>query len=79
MRKVLVGIYESEQTRRDYLVFREVIHIDSSAKAGDNSCDIELYQTECGMTLYFPDDDGSLFCAELGENLVPKITSIDAL
>lgn len=79
MRKILVGVYESEKSRREYIVFREIMHIDSNAKAGDNSCDIELYQTQCGMTLYFPDDKGALFCAELGENLVPKIAGSNEL
>lgn len=74
-----MGVYESEKTHREYLVFREIMHVDSNAKAGDNGCDIELYQTECGMTLYFPDDAGSLFCAEIGENLVPKIAGSDLL
>ena len=79
MTKVLVGIYETEKTRTEYVVYREVIHVDSNSTRGDNSCDIELYQTACGMTLYFPDESGAMYCAELGDYLVPRISCSDIL
>lgn len=79
MSRTLIGIYETEKTRTEYAVYREILHVDSNSEKGDNSCDIELYQTACGMTLYFPDESGAMYCAELGDYLVPRIFGSDIL
>lgn len=73
MAQTLIGIYESSKDHKEYPVYREIIHVVGKSGRADDNCDIEIYQTACGMTLYFPDEDGSMYCAELGEYLVPKI------
>lgn len=68
-----VGIFLDKKTGHTYQVLREHISVkdDDSAQNEASAFEIELYRTECGMTLFYPELDGSIYCAELGEMLYP--------
>lgn len=78
MTQTQIRIYESSKDHTEYPLYREIIGVDGKSGWVDDIYNIQIYQTACGMTLYFTDDDGTMYCAELGDSLVPKIVgSVD--
>ncbi len=69
---ISLGIYKSEISGKHYPVIKEFVHVDRGGSSEDSNGDIEMYQTSCGMTLFLPEADGSIFCVELGEFLHPQ-------
>lgn len=70
-----LGSYVNPTDGKTYEVVVEVISVpDEDETDGESSAfEIELYRTECGKTLYYPEHDGSLYCAELGAALYPLL------
>ena len=70
-----LGSYVNPKDGQIYQVIIETITVKDEVDLEEQSTDFDiyLYRTECGMTLYFPENDGSLFCAELGVALYPLL------